>query len=99
MTDLSDPKYVEERKASAKQRQRTNDDAFAALLSSPSGRQWLFDFLSTCHVFTTTHRGEAPLTSAFCEGERNIGLRLIADTMRISPASFTKMLEENSNGR
>ena len=98
MTDLSDKKDVAERNARLKSRQRENDDAFTSLLATKQGRQWLFDFLAVSHIFVTTHRGDA-LASAFAEGERNVGLRLVADTMRLSPHSFTLMLEENANAR
>jgi len=98
LTDLSDKKDVSERNARLKSRQRENDDAFLSLVATKQGRQWLFDHLAVCHIFVTTHRAE-PTASAFAEGERNVGLRLLGDIMRLSPHTFAQMLEENANAR
>jgi hypothetical protein len=48
-----------------------------AVLALPAGARFLWRFLSRCHLFELSLRaGEA---SAFLEGERNIGLFLLAE--------------------
>jgi hypothetical protein len=49
-------------------------------------------------VFQTTFSIEA-LSMAFQEGERNIGLELLADLMAASPDMFIAMLREAQNER
>ena len=57
------------------------------IMSTPSGRHWLWDHLSACHVFHSSFTGDA-LTTAYAEGERNMGLRLLSQIMQACPDNY-----------
>lgn len=63
------------------------------VMSTPSGRQWMWDLLGSCHIFVSTFAVD-PLQSAFQEGERNVGLALLADIMAHCPDYYIQAMRE-----
>ena len=51
--------------------------AYGVTFDTESGKQVLRDLLEFCHVFQSSYMPEAPMDTAFREGERNVGLRLL----------------------
>jgi len=51
--------------------------AYGITFDSEQGKQVLRDLLEFCHVFHSSYVVERPLDSAFREGERNVGLRIL----------------------
>lgn len=97
--DASDPRQVNQRKRRAKTRQADEDEVIRGLLGSFKGRAWYWKQLSACHIFEASWRQDGTDAMIFREGERNIGLRLLAQLMRASPESYVLMTQENtSNG-
>lgn len=68
----------------------------AHLMGSPHGRAWMWRKLTVAHIFTTDFTGEA-LSSAFRQGERNIGLQLHAEVMGACPDHYLLMIKENGH--
>src|SRR5258707_13595244 len=68
----------------AKAKAAQDDAAVQSIMASPGGRAWMLDQLEFCTVFHTTFTGDA-LSSAFKEGRRTVGLRLLAGIMRACP--------------
>jgi hypothetical protein len=64
------------------------------MMSNVSGRTWLWHHLTTCHCFSTTFTGD-PLTSAFSEGQRSIGLALLAEVMSACPDLYIQAMRES----
>src|SRR5882672_9145506 len=75
----------------AKARAAQDDAAIQSIMASPGGRAWIQDLLEVCGVFRTTFTGEA-LQSAFNEGNRNVGLRILAAIMRACPDAYIQMM-------
>lgn len=96
--DAGDPQQVRERRRQGRLREREEGSAVQALLSSREGRDWMHSLLEQCHVFTTSFSSD-PLQMAFSEGERNIGLQLIAVIMRACPHRYNEMMQEASDVR
>ena len=65
------------------------------IMSLPAGRHYIYSLLASCHVFASTFSGNA-LQSAFSEGERNVGLRLLADIMSACPERYLLMIQERN---
>lgn len=84
------------RDAEAKRGKLDRRDAVIALTSSPEGRSYLWGLMAEAKVFTQTYTGEA-LSGAFHEGQRAIGLRILADVMEFNPDAYIVMAKENSN--
>jgi len=95
--DPSDPQQVAEREKQLKIRALQQEKLLKEQLAMPAGRNYYWDQLSACHIF----EGTGPMTEAdanFFLGERNVGLRLLADIMRASPDALVLMLKEQGNG-
>lgn len=65
------------------------------IMGGAPGRRWTLEILEACHVFGTTFTGDA-LSSAFSEGERNVGLRILADVMSACPDQYIQMMREKN---
>jgi hypothetical protein len=65
------------------------------VMSSTNGRQWMLSILEHCHVFAPSFTGEA-LTTAFAEGQREVGLFFTNDIMSFCPEQWVRMLQERN---
>lgn len=86
-------KDIRRAEKSAKLAEISRKEIVTQIMASSPGRAWVYDFLSLCHVYTTTFTGEA-LSSAFSAGEQNVGLRLLADIMQACPQYYLEMMRE-----
>jgi len=94
--DPGDHKQVQDRARLAKDRQHEGDTAIRAFMSHRAGRAWVWDLLSACGLYRMSARtGDAHMTY-FHEGERNVGLRLLAQLQRVCPKHYATMTEENA---
>lgn len=68
--------------------------AWDAQLATEAGRLVIWSILAKCHLFETTYTGNA--LSNFLEGERSIGLHILADHVMPQGARFfSDMMIEN----
>jgi hypothetical protein len=65
-------------------------------MSASDGRDWFYKQLSMCHVYQTSFSTNA-LSMAFAEGERSVGLRLMADLVQAAPDKYLEMLSERGD--
>lgn len=92
--NAGNPEAVQGRARRLRREQGEADQALRNLLRTTPGRRWMWQLLASCHVFASTFRAD-PYTTAFGEGERSVGLRLLADVMRVAPEEYPTMAEEN----
>lgn len=59
------------------------------------GRRIMWRVLGDAGVFRLSYAGDA-LATAFNEGGRNLGLRLLDDVHKVCPDKYTLMLQENT---
>lgn len=74
------------------------DNFVSAALEHREGREYLYWLLELCGVGRNPFSGNA-LTTAFSCGELNVGQRIQAHIIEISPAGFLKMLGEKEEER
>lgn len=75
-----------------------DDEDLRWLIANFRGRRFLRRQLERAGVFRSSFTGDA-LTAAFAEGERNGGLRLFSQIVRVAPARVAELLtEEKSDG-
>jgi hypothetical protein len=79
-------------------RRRDQLALLARVMAEPVGREYLYDLLSSCHVYSSSF-GTNALAMAFREGERNVGIRIGADLTEASPDLYLQMLKEADHGR
>jgi hypothetical protein len=66
---------------------------FAWLMSDKRGRRFMWRMLDVTGVYRTSFTGNS--TTFFNEGQRNVGLKLIANIHEFAPDSYPTMLEEH----
>lgn len=91
--NANDRKQIREAKRTARQDDRARQATIASIMSTNLGRQYVYNLLSRCHMFGTSFSTNA-LSMAFAEGERNIGLALVADIMPICSDQYITMIRE-----
>ena len=89
-TERSDIKVAQ---AAVKLADRQDDEVLLSIMRGTAGRAWMFRLLAACHIHQTTFSGDA-LLGAFKEGERNIGLLLETNLLRVCPDSYISMMRE-----
>jgi len=73
-------------------------ESFRFVLQTPDGRRVLTWLLHQTHVYRLSFSADTVGTTAFLEGERNIGLKLLRELER-HPRLHLAMLEENLTER
>ena len=63
----------------------------ARIMEHPDSRAWLRDHLDFCGPLRSSFTGEA-LSSAFAEGQRNAGLRVMCQVLEKFPAGWGEMM-------
>lgn len=100
MTDFAHDEAQVDRKRSKKQSsQQINDTVIRQIMSTMLGRHWMWLMLGTCHLFENIafFDGEGAIQKTyFAAGERNIGLKLLADVQRLCPREYVLAMEENT---
>lgn len=93
--NASDQKDV---KKAAKTEKRTRIQELGDVewvLQTPSGRRFFWRLMEFCGIFELSHtRGDTHQT-AFHEGMRNVGLKMMVDLMEAQPEAYLRMREEN----
>lgn len=74
-----------------------DEDQIVFLMHSPVGRSFVWDQLADAGVYRTSFVGEATHATAFAEGKRDQGLKLLARVMKYAPDHFLTMTKENSH--
>lgn len=65
-----------------------------SLMSDMKGRQWVYEQLTICRVFTSSFVPGQPDTTAFLSGLQAYGHKLMDDIMKASPGQFNIMIQE-----
>lgn len=86
-------KQVRKLEKLAAQAKERHDEVIKNIMSTTAGRAWMFDRLSTCHIFDSSFSNDS-LRMAFAEGERNIGLKDLAHIVTICPDLYLLMQQE-----
>lgn len=69
---------------------------FKHVMNDPRGRRFMWRVLERSGIYRSSYTGNSE--TFFREGERNIGLMLLAEMMSICPESHIAMLQEKENG-
>ena len=93
--DASDPKAIARAKSAAGRRKKADEDVVKAIMKTANGRSWLFRILEACHIFQPSIVIGQPDATAFREGERNVGLRLLQIVQRMTEL-YLVMIKENT---
>lgn len=93
--DVGDKRVVEARNRDMKRREKRIRTTLAGMLTNRDVREWLWDHLTACNVFSQSFVQGEPDSTAFNEGKRSIGNRLISEIVLADPAAYVTMMKEN----
>jgi hypothetical protein len=91
--DTGNQRHVQRKAKASKVRERQLEDAFKWLMGDARGRLLMWERLGEAGVFRSSMAASPELT-AFKEGQRDLGLKDLAQTMRLCPTEFTRMQAE-----
>lgn len=66
----------------------------STLMNDMKGRQWIFEQLTICRVFTSPFTPGQPDVTAFFSGLQSYGHKLLDDIMKAAPKQFDAMMQE-----
>jgi len=87
--DAGDEGQVEKKKTKAQIHKEQNKEDLKGILDSAGGRRFLWKLLEECGVYKISFTGDS--YTAFNEGKRQIGLRLIEDIFDACPDAYIEM--------
>lgn len=87
MDNAGDRKAIRRKEKEARQAERAREDVVRNLMSTMQGREFVWNILEDCRIFSSTFNGDA-LQSAFNEGRRSAGLALLAAIMQSCPDQY-----------
>lgn len=90
--NAANPKHVADAQARATERRRLELADMKQLLGTPHGRRIAWRWLDKAGVYRTSFTGNS--STFFNEGQRNMGLLLLADIHEACPEQYAVMLEE-----
>jgi len=67
------------------------------LLTRPEGKRYFWWLLESTHMFSSTFTGNS--TGNFMEGERNVGLRIFKDVLKVNPKLMGQMAQSHAAKR
>lgn len=98
--DASNPDQVKEREREVSRRERDNREVLLSLLSTPGGRNWMWQILDGCNVFSQSFvPGIEQYSTVFNEGRRSIGNEILAAVTRASPEAVVQLLKERGKAK
>lgn len=95
LDSASDRKSIRRREKAARLAERQRAEVLTSVMSTPAGREWIWNILGACHCFSTTFTSDA-LVTAFQEGQRSTGLGLLADILQTCPDQYIAAMRESA---
>ncbi|HVB17288.1 MAG TPA: hypothetical protein VNF04_12185 [Stellaceae bacterium] len=97
--DASDPEQVKRAEDEARLRTRYRRDTEHQILSTPQGREWVWQFLVDCHCWEKRMAvSGSQYEQGFFDGEREVGFGLLRRLAQSAPETFALMLREHGHG-
>lgn len=90
--NAADELQVKEARALEKVSQEIGLKGVSAMMGSKDARGYIFELIEFCGVFKTSFSIDNRIY--FNEGQRNVGLKLIADIQQSCPDLYVKMMNE-----
>ena len=84
---------VKEKERRAKNREENRIHGLKAMMGSANGRIWMWNFLSSCGLFSVTFNGNSK--DYFNLGQRNAAMPHFADIQRFCMEEYLLMVKEN----
>ena len=90
LQNAGDEAQVDRRKRAVKIQEQKRANDLKAVMDTPQGRAVLWRVLAYCGVFQSSFVAGQSDTTAFKEGQRNVGLKLLAQLQEHCPEQYRK---------
>lgn len=99
MENAADQAGIDRKKSRRDEVDAARKTVIRTLMSQRMGRLYVWDELSLANVFSQTLQfgRDGYAGTAFAEGRRSLGLRLLADVTRLCPEEYLLMTRENAS--
>lgn len=96
--NVADPRKVDRKRERAREDKQTREQVLRTLMADPRGRRYIWLQLQECCVFhqVLVLGPSGYAGTAFNEGKRMLGLKLLNDITRLAPNDYMRMTQENS---
>lgn len=94
---MTEPVTDDELKKLYKEEHEDRIHDMADILRTGSGKRYIWWLLETCHMFSSTFTGNS--MSAFLEGERNVGLRIFKDILKVDAKLMGQLAQSHAAKR
>ena len=91
--NAADENQVRDAKEKDKLRNEKDANDLRWVLSMPQGRRFLWKLLETCGVYRSSFTGSSE--TFFLEGQRNVGLQLLAQITAADSEQYLTMIRES----
>lgn len=92
--DAGDRVHVSERHTRRRLKAERDEADFIWLMNQKEGRRFVWRLLKICHLYESSFTGTS--ATIFREGERNVGLQVVADITRLCPNLYAPMVNETA---
>lgn len=96
--NAADEKQVKEGNAKSRIGRQLELNDVRTVLGTSDGRRFMWRYLRRCGIFSSSFVAGDSHQTAFLEGERRVGLELLADVNDADPGAYLKMMHENQEG-
>lgn len=93
--DAGDRASVKDKERRGKIREERTLSGLKLLMGNADGRLWMWDFLSSCGLFSCVFNGNS--RDYFNLGQRNAGMPIFAQIQKHCMDEYLLMVKENSN--
>lgn len=91
--DAGDRAHVADRQRRRRFAAEREDSDLVWLMNQREGRRFVWRLLKACHLYESSFTGDN--ATFFREGERNVGLQILADIVRLCPELHARMFSES----
>lgn len=95
MTSAASERQIRKRQQKAREDRAGAELTIRAVMATRHGRRWVWCELGACGVFHSNPSRD-PMQSAFTEGQRDAGLRLLKLVSSVCPQLYMTMTTENT---
>ncbi len=95
MTSASNERQIRARNDQMRRDRLTDETVTKSLMAHPDGRRWVWLRLSEANLWSEDMEFDSGYM-AYRKGQRQAGLRLLADVSRFAPREYITMTEENT---
>lgn len=96
--DASDPAEVAKAQDRAVRREARKRVALAKFLADSGGRDWMWDLMASANMFDNQFVPGQADSTAFKLGEANVGKRILAAWLSVSPETYIKIQRARTKG-